>query len=76
MNKNQKKVHFYHDIVTDIYEIPVLDYVLARELFYTRQERKNFKQIRRVEELIRALSFSNDLEEDSFRANKSSGTNK
>mmetsp|Transcript_32872 Transcript_32872/g.36418 ORF Transcript_32872/g.36418 Transcript_32872/m.36418 type:complete len:85 (-) Transcript_32872:109-363(-) len=76
MNKIEKKVRFYHDLVTEIYEIPMLDYVRARELYYTRQERKNFKQIRKIEELVRVLSFSNDTEEDFSRTEKTSGTNK
>mmetsp|Transcript_19626 Transcript_19626/g.29120 ORF Transcript_19626/g.29120 Transcript_19626/m.29120 type:complete len:99 (+) Transcript_19626:105-401(+) len=58
----KKEVRFDARVVT--HNIPQLDSFAARELFYTRQETKSFKRDLHALLILRALSFSEDEEEE------------
>lgn len=55
INAAPKEVRFDTKVIT--HEIPLLDSFAVRELFYSRQDTKHFKQDLQVELFLRELLF-------------------
>lgn len=61
-DSTSKRVRFDSRVVTQTREVPQLDYMTTRSLYYSRSETKGFRRSAKLESLVRELSFSFDEE--------------